>query len=242
MEKFCNYCNKKIIGKHKGAKYCNVGCMALAFKNDPKEHLNKFTKLNQENGCIEWIGTKGFFGYGRMYFNGKEDKAHRVSYVLNNGEIPKGLFVCHKCDNPSCVNPEHLFLGTALDNNRDRILKGRSVHLSGEDVPTSKLTENQVKDIYVDDRVHTLIAKDFNVTRECVSSIKNKRSWKNVTDKIDCAYTQKDKRFNFSKLTLDDVKYIKNNKEIGVNLLADKFGVCEYTINRIIKGKTWKDV
>ena len=83
----------------------------------------KFTK--HENGCWLWTAARRTTGYGVFSFNGKPVTASRVSYILYHGVDPGDLFVCHTCDNPSCVNPEHLFLGTNLDNVNDRIAKGR---------------------------------------------------------------------------------------------------------------------
>src|SRR5882757_2976958 len=80
-----------------------------------------------EHSCWEWIGAiKPDLGYGRMYVNKKPVYPHRFSYELHFGPIPKGLYVCHTCDNRSCVRPEHLFIGSAKDNTRDMIKKGRN--------------------------------------------------------------------------------------------------------------------
>ena len=82
----------------------------------------------KEKGCWVWVGTKYPNGYGRFGVFGKNVYAHRFAFEIFNlveGEMPKGLFVCHSCDNPSCVNPEHLWLGTARDNALDREKKGR---------------------------------------------------------------------------------------------------------------------
>jgi hypothetical protein len=76
-------------------------------------------------GCMEWLGTRAFYGYGKTMFRGKTTTAHRKVWTLTYGEIPEGMCVLHKCDNPPCCNPDHLFLGTHADNARDREAKGR---------------------------------------------------------------------------------------------------------------------
>ena len=75
--------------------------------------------------CVIFQGTKSDKGYGRVWHNGKMVRAHRLAYETHVGPIPKGMFVCHRCDNPPCINPEHLFLGTTTDNIRDAVAKGR---------------------------------------------------------------------------------------------------------------------
>jgi len=75
--------------------------------------------------CINWLGATNGVGYGITWFNKKKEYAHRVAYIKANGEIPDGMFVCHSCDNPLCVNPKHLWLGTRSDNMKDMVKKGR---------------------------------------------------------------------------------------------------------------------
>lgn len=113
-------------------------------------------------------------------------KAHRVSYEMKHGTIPKGMSVCHTCDTPPCVNPKHLFIGTQKDNIADAHSKGRLKNGTslGSLHGRSKLTEEQVGIILKDTRTHRKIAEKYGVDRSTISFIKQRKTWKHVRSKV----------------------------------------------------------
>jgi hypothetical protein len=110
------------------------------------ERFNAKYKNNKNTGCWEWSAALDGKGYGVLRDGAKLIRAHRASYQLHIGEIPKEMCVCHKCDNPLCCNPEHLFLGNAQDNINDKVAKGRAKGGSNKGIANSKakLSEPQV--------------------------------------------------------------------------------------------------
>jgi hypothetical protein len=92
--------------------------------------MNRFwDKVVKTDGCWEWSGCRHPRGYGLARYMGKTVVTHRIAWMLERGAIPGGMVICHKCDNPPCVNPDHLFIGTQADNNRDRHQKGRTKNI-----------------------------------------------------------------------------------------------------------------
>jgi hypothetical protein len=133
--------------------------------------------------CWNWGGYRDNKGYGRLGIKGRLIYAHRLSYTLNIGEIPKGLCVCHKCNNTSCCNPYHLYAGTPKDNSDDMIRANRQEHRSGENHPHAKLTETQVLEIIKllkTDMTHKEISDRFPVTRKNITRINTGRTWKHI--------------------------------------------------------------
>lgn len=132
--------------------------------------------------CWLWTAHTNRDGYGRVGFDRKVMYAHRLSFEMANGPIPDGMHVLHRCDNPGCVNPSHLFFGTHLDNMRDMLAKGRRWLPKGESHGGAKLTGKDVIAIRVDPRSHRRIAADYKVTHSAVGLIKRRVNWRHIAN------------------------------------------------------------
>lgn len=156
----------------------------------PSTFTERFWSKVERGGaseCWQWRGSIDTRGYGSTNMDGVTSRAHRVSYELSNGPIPKGVghhgvCVLHTCDNRACVNPTHLFLGTHKDNMGDMVAKGRKPSRVGSRNGRAILSEAQVIAIRSDARVAPAIAKDYSVGRWVVHSIKRGRTWATATN------------------------------------------------------------
>lgn len=142
-------------------------------ESDYPRFMKKVAK--EENGCWTWLGAKRKSGYGAFGFGRSTDYAHRAAYRLFVGPIPGGQYVCHKCDTPLCVNPDHLFVGTATENMQDASAKGRvklprvEQMLRAEDQPMARLTNDQVREIRASGETLSVLAKRFGVSQATIS-------------------------------------------------------------------------
>ena len=147
--------------------------------------LDKFFRWNvDQNGC--WNVTSHFKepqGYHVVTFRGYRTRAHRLAYMITkgNGEIPKGFIVRHSCDNRSCINPDHLLLGTKQDNMNDMVNRKRSNHWQDRKGKRSKLSHKEVKEIYLSIESSYALEKKYNVTDVQIRRIRNGTRYQSVT-------------------------------------------------------------
>lgn len=129
-------------------------------------------------GCWEWNAYLDHSGYGVINVDGKIIHAHRASYLTFVGKIPDGMMVLHRCDNPPCIRPDHLFIGTAADNKNDEIQKGRMP--LGESRPISKLTADEVRAIRNDSGTNKAMAEKYGMSTGVICRIRQRKIWKHV--------------------------------------------------------------
>jgi hypothetical protein len=176
----CAHCGKEreVIAVHAAdptRRFCSRACKVAATKTATAIGRRFWDKVQQGTGCWEWTG---------MLRRGRDEStiyAHRLSYELNIAPVPAGLIVCHRCDNPPCVRPEHLFLGTDNDNQRDKVAKGRQER--GETHHAAKLTAADVVEIRSSraqgTRVNELAAK-YGVDRGAIQAVVSRKTWAHV--------------------------------------------------------------
>lgn len=161
-----------------------------------------FSRIDASGDCHKWTGYRNSAGYGQFHIKNHPYIASRVAYFIGTGEQPGNLCVCHKCDNPWCVNPDHLFLGTDLDNGIDKKRKGRAasgdrhgarIHIEkmprGTENASAKLQEHEVLEIRELNATRRLtrpmlsqreIAERYKISQSNVSDIIHRRIWKHI--------------------------------------------------------------
>lgn len=199
-------------------------------------------QVEKSDGCWKWSAGRDKDGYGvfKAVVNGEQfRRAHRYSYALHKGSVGD-LMVCHTCDNPWCVNPDHLFLGSGKDNQADKWQKGRGRALKGELAPHVILTEESVRKILADPRPFSKIAADYGVATSTIGSIKQRVSWAHVDG--ESVVTPRTGRIletpRHAKLSPETVKEIRTRTE-GATALAREYGISRQTINDIRTLRSW---
>lgn len=136
-----------------------------------------WAKVDKTDGCWIWTGCLNNNGYGEINMGGREKGgsvyAHRASWELRNGDVTTGMCVCHKCDNPACVNPDHLFLGTQRENMRDAAVKGR--------ISQARLTADQVREIRCSVSSNREFAAKFGVNTDIIGNVRRGKTYKHVS-------------------------------------------------------------
>ncbi len=203
-----------------------------------KEKLFEKTRKNK-NGCILWTKSVDEGGYGKLTCNYKTVTAHRLSYTIFKGPIPKGMLVCHHCDVRRCINPDHLFLGTHRDNSLDSVKKGRF----GKPI---KLNSRLVKDIrrkYESGRyTQENLAFEYNVSKSTIWDIVKYNHWIPVDESIE-KIGIKQKRSYKNKITFEDAQKIRDQYKTGQftqRSLALKYNISQQTVFDLIHLKHHK--
>jgi len=223
------------LGKRCGDKSRNDKWYSLTPSQQKEALLEAFLKhVDKVGGCWVWRNAgkgKGRLPYGNLCFRQKTYSAHRLSWELFKGEVPESTCVLHTCDNASCVNPEHLFLGSHLDNERDKLKKGRGV---GERLNEKLVLEIKKKLVM---RVpSTVLAKEYNVSMTTIHSIKHGRTWKDIGEDLEVP--------KYRAISREDVIDVKKKLAMKIPCahIAREYGVNRSVISKIKNGKTWRDV
>ncbi len=181
----CALCGAPFLGWRRDQRHCSRKCRSVSEARPAAERF--WAKVDQSGDCWLWTAGRTSTGYGTFRVSvapRRTEQAHRFSWELTHGPVPTGLLVCHRCDNPPCVNPAHLFLGTHADNSADMDTKGRRVSMVGETNRWAKLTDGDVREIRrllaEGSLSQRRIGERFGVTQGTVGNIKWGRSWRHI--------------------------------------------------------------
>ena len=156
---------------------------SIARQDDPKRISKRFwEKVDKDSECWNWQGCKLPKGYGQFSYKLKTEQSHRVSWMIHFGDIPDGMHVLHHCDNPGCVRPDHLFIGTNADNKQDMMNKNRQA--KGSRLPHTILSENditEIRELYKTNKyTQKQLGEMFSVDQSNICRIINRSYWKHI--------------------------------------------------------------
>jgi predicted XRE-type DNA-binding protein len=241
----CEFCGKHAIKgskKKTPPKFCSNRCVGNSHILSEDELLERAVKafekdVIKQEGCWGWKGTIHKSGYPTISTSNiqKTRLAHRISWIIHKGSIPNDLHVLHSCDVRSCTNPEHLFLGTHLDNMRDRTIKLRQ---------PSKLTKDQVIEIKQHLKeghlTHKEIAKTFGVAGSVISNINKGKSWSYLFTGTEFEKPVKSKiKYKLTDDQVFEIKKLLKEKNLSHGEIAKIFGVSRECITGINIGRSY---
>lgn len=158
-----------------------MGSHIIACQSELAARFWSHVAIDANDKCWEWTAYRDDYGYGKVCVAAKQWQSHRYAYTLEHGPIPPGMFVCHKCDNPPCCNPAHLFLGTCAENNKDCAAKKRTARGTGHG--SSKVTEDQVLEmrrLWTQGVGITALHEIYGLHPESIRRIVESRRWKHL--------------------------------------------------------------
>lgn len=169
-------------------RFCSPRCRVIGLRGSRRpiaERLwEKVVKIPGNDSCWEWQGYRDANGYGTISVDNRPTLVHRISYELHYGTIPPDMAVCHRCDNPSCVRPDHFFLGSNLENIADKMAKRRQAR--GENAGHAKLTNEQARAaidrVRIQGMSRVAVAEEFGVSYWTICDLVQGRTWKVLTE------------------------------------------------------------
>jgi hypothetical protein len=192
-QKACDHCSKAFSKDPRYSKryfarqrFCSQECAGKAWRDEAaanrpaiKDALFAKADIQPASECWQWMGSTDKDGYGVFSYERKTLKAHRVALELSGVHVEKGQFVCHTCDNPKCINPAHLYVGTPQRNVADKVERQRQP--KGEGIHAAKLTSDAVLAIRASGETDEALSRRYGVSRSAVTLARNGTTWRHVT-------------------------------------------------------------